>query len=115
MFFICKIVDNGCCFFLLGLEGLFLLYFLLLYFKWFSYNSFLKEEDEEDLNNKSRMVDIERFENEIGILRESITELRVRQDDMMENLQTGINNISNLLNELTGRPPGSSGILIEHN
>ena len=75
----------------------------------------MKEEDEEDLNNKSRMVDIERFENEIGILRESITELRVRQDDMMENLQTGINNISNLLNELTGRPPGSSGILIEHN
>lgn len=75
----------------------------------------MKEEDEEDLNNKSRMVDIERFENEIGILRESITELRVRQDDMMENLQTGINNITNLLNELTGRPPGSSGILIEHN
>lgn len=75
----------------------------------------MKEEDEEDLNNKSRMVDIERFENEIGILRDSITELRVRQDDMMENLQTGINNITNLLNELTGRPPGSSGILIEHN
>lgn len=75
----------------------------------------MKEEDEEDLNNKSRMVDIERFENEIGILRDSITELRVRQDDMMENLQTGINNITSLLNELTGRPPGSSGILIEHN
>ncbi|XP_078318077.1 uncharacterized protein LOC111118347 isoform X2 [Crassostrea virginica] len=72
-----------------------------------------EEEDEEDLNNKSRMVDIERFENEIGILRESITELRVRQDDMMENLQTGINNITNLLNELTGRPPGSSEVDFE--
>lgn len=67
-----------------------------------------EEEDEEDLNNKSRMVDVERFENEIGILRDSITELRVRQDDMMENLQTGINNITNLMNEMMGRPAGSS-------
>lgn len=57
------------------------------------------------------MVDIERFENEIGILRDSITELRVRQDDMMENLQTGINNITNLMNEMMGRPAGSSGML----
>lgn len=57
------------------------------------------------------MVDIERFENEIGILRDSITELRVRQDDMMENLQTGTNNITNLMNEMMGRPAGSSGML----
>lgn len=56
------------------------------------------------------MVDVERFENEIGILRDSITELRVRQDDMMENLQTGINNITNLMNEMMGRPAGSSGL-----
>lgn len=72
-----------------------------------------EEEDEEDLNNKSRMVDIERFENEIGILRDSITELRVRQDDMMENLQTGINNITNLMNEMMGRPAGSSDVDFE--
>lgn len=72
-----------------------------------------EEEDEEDLNNKSRMVDIERFENEIGILRDSITELRVRQDDMMENLQTGINNITNLMNEMMGRPAGSSEVDFE--
>eukprot|EP00105_Crassostrea_gigas_P041955 XP_019926103.1 PREDICTED: transient receptor potential cation channel subfamily V member 1 isoform X2 [Crassostrea gigas] len=71
------------------------------------------EEDEEDLNSKSRMVDVERFENEIGILRDSITELRVRQDDMMENLQTGINNITNLMNEMIGRPAGSSEVDFE--
>ncbi|XP_048759096.2 transient receptor potential cation channel subfamily V member 1-like isoform X2 [Ostrea edulis] len=69
-----------------------------------------EEEEEEDLNNKSRMVDVERFENEIGILRDSLTELRVRQDDMMDNLQKGMNNITNLLNEMMGHPQGSRDV-----
>ncbi|XP_062576735.1 transient receptor potential cation channel subfamily V member 3-like [Saccostrea cucullata] len=72
-----------------------------------------EDEEEEDLNNKSRMVDVERFENEIGILRDSITELRVRQDDMMENLQTSVNTITGLLNQLLGNPPDASEVELE--
>lgn len=53
-----------------------LLYFLLLVYVFLFF--WIKEEDEEDLNNKFRMVDIERFENEIGIFRDSIIEFRVR-------------------------------------
>ncbi|XP_061181626.1 transient receptor potential cation channel subfamily V member 3-like [Saccostrea echinata] len=72
-----------------------------------------EDEEEEDLNNKSRMVDVERFENEIGILRDSITELRVRQDDMMENIQTSVNTITGLLNQLLGNPPEASEVELE--
>ena len=64
--------------------------------KWDNRSAATKDEDAE---SNSQTVTVEKFENETEILREGIKELQVRQDDMMESVQS----IHRLLLRMTGQ------------
>ncbi|KAJ8306387.1 hypothetical protein KUTeg_016932 [Tegillarca granosa] len=64
----------------------------------------------DDLSDSGNGVSVEKFENEIQILREGVTELQVRQDDMMDKFKNDMTTVKNLLLELLGRP-GDDGAL----
>ena len=48
-------------------------------------------------------VTVEKFENEVHILREGIKELQVRHEDMMDTFKKEMGVIKSLLFEVTGR------------
>lgn len=49
-------------------------------------------------------MSVEKFENEIQILKDGVTELQVRQDDMMDKFKNDMTTVKSLLLELLGRP-----------